>query len=110
MFMVSLGALSLPWPFEREYLQLALAGGLMVGASAPIIGAYLVQRRLSLVGDGIGHLAFAGVAIGLVTGVWPVWTALVAAIVGALLVERLRARANIARIFEFVESGRDFSQ
>ena len=94
MFMVSLGALSLPWPFEREYLQLALAGGLLVGASAPITGAYLVQRRLSLVGDGIGHLAFAGVAIGLVTGVWPVWTALVAAIVGALLVERLRARAT----------------
>ena len=91
--MVSL-ALSFPWPFEREYLQLALVTGLMVGASAPITGTYLVQRRLSLMGDGIGHLAFAGVAVGIVSGVWPVWTALIAAVVGALFVERLRSRAR----------------
>ncbi len=87
-------ALPLPWPFEREYLQLALVGGLLVGASAPITGTYLVQRRLSLVGDGLGHLAFAGVAIGIVVGVWPIWTALVAAVIGALIIERLRARAR----------------
>ena len=87
-------ALALPWPFEREYLQLALAGGVIVGASAPIIGTYLVQRRLSLVGDGLGHLAFAGVAVGIVTGVWPIWTALIASVVGALAIERLRARTR----------------
>ena len=87
-------AVAFPWPFEREYLQLALVSGLLVGASAPVTGTYLVQRRLSLVGDGIGHLAFAGVAVGIVFGVWPVWTALIAAVVGALLVERLRARAR----------------
>ncbi len=89
-----LAALPLPWPFEREYLQLALAGGVLVGSSAPITGTYLVQRRLSLVGDGLGHLAFAGVAVGIVTGVWPVWTALVAAVIGALAIERLRSRAR----------------
>ena len=89
-----LAALALPWPFEREYLQLALAGAVLVGATAPITGTFLVQRRLSLLGDGIGHLAFAGVAIGLVTDVWPVWTALLAAVVGALAIERLRARTR----------------
>ena len=89
-----LAALPLPWPFEREYLQLALAGAVLVGATAPITGTFLVQRRLSLLGDGIGHLAFAGVAIGLVTDVWPVWTALLAAVVGALAIERLRARTR----------------
>ena len=52
----------MPWPFEREYMQLALAAGLVVGGTAPLIGAFLVQRRMSLMGDGIGHLAFAGVA------------------------------------------------
>jgi zinc transport system permease protein len=89
-----LSALPLPWPFEREYLQLALAGAVLVGATAPITGTFLVQRRLSLLGDGIGHLAFAGVAIGLVTNVWPIWTALLTAIVGALAIERLRARTR----------------
>lgn len=84
----------MPWPFEREYMQLALAGGLVVGATAPLIGAFLVQRRMSLMGDGIGHVAFAGVAAGLLLGTWPVWTALAASVLGALGMEALRRRGR----------------
>lgn len=89
-----LATLPLPWPFEREYMQLALAGGLVVGASAPLIGTFLVQKRLSLLGDGIGHVAFAGVAAGLLAGVWPIWTALVAAVAGSVAIEWLRSRGR----------------
>lgn len=81
----------MPWPFEREYMQLALGAGVIVGACAPMIGAFLVPKRLSLMGDGIGHLAFAGVAAGLVLEITPVWMALAVAVVGAAAVERLRA-------------------
>jgi zinc transport system permease protein len=84
----------LPWPFEREYMQLALVAGVTVGACAPLIGAFLVQKRMSLMGDGIGHLAFAGVAAGLLAGVWPTWTALVAAVVGAVAIEWLRGHGR----------------
>ena len=86
--------LPLPWPFEREYMQLALVAGLVVGACAPLIGTFLVQKRLSLLGDGIGHVAFAGVAAGLLAGVWPVWTALAAALGGAVGIEWLRTRGK----------------
>ena len=86
--------LPLPWPFDREYMQLALVAGLVVGACAPLIGTFLVQKRLSLLGDGIGHVAFAGVAAGLLAGVWPVWTALVAAVGGAVGIEWLRTRGR----------------
>jgi zinc transport system permease protein len=89
-----LGVLDLPWPFDRDYMQLALAAGLVVGACAPLIGVFLVQKRVSLMGDGIGHLAFAGVAAGLVAGIWPIWTALLVAVAGALLVEWLRSRGR----------------
>lgn len=82
------------WPFDREYMQLALVAGLVVGITAPMIGTFLVQRRLSLMGDGVGHVAFAGVAAGLLAGVWPVWTALVAAVAGAAAIEWLRARGR----------------
>jgi zinc transport system permease protein len=81
----------MPWPFDREYMQLALAAGLVVGACAPLIGVFLVQKRMSLMGDGIGHLAFAGVAAGLALNAAPVWVALAVAVVGAAAVERLRA-------------------
>ena len=86
----------LPWPFEREYMQLALASGLAVGACAPLIGTFLVQKRLSLMGDGIGHMAFAGVAAGLLLSVSPLWAALVVAVLGAVTIEwlRLRRRAS----------------
>ncbi len=88
--------LPLPWPFDREYMQLALASGLAVGACAPLIGTFLVQKRLSLMGDGIGHMAFAGVAAGLLAGVSPLWTALLVAVLGAVTIEwlRLRRRAS----------------
>lgn len=84
----------MPWPFEREYMQLALVAGLVVGACAPLIGVFLVQRRMSLMGDGIGHLAFAGVAAGVLADVWPVWTALAAAVLGAVAVEWMRERGS----------------
>jgi zinc transport system permease protein len=83
-----------PWPFDREYMQLALAVGVVVGACAPLIGGFLVDRHLSLLGDGIGHLAFAGVAAGLLLTISPIWTALVVAVVGAVGVEWLRTRGR----------------
>lgn len=87
--------LALPWPFDREFMQLALLAGGLVGASAPLIGTFLVQKRLSLLGDGIGHLAFAGVTAGVALGTSPVWTALVAAVLGAMTIELLRMRNRL---------------
>ena len=84
----------LPWPFDTTYMQLALIAGVAVGASAPLIGTFLVQKRLSLIGDGIGHVAVAGVGAGLLFGTSPVWTALVVAVVAALALEWLRSRGR----------------
>ncbi len=84
----------MPWPFDNEYMQLALVAGLVVGACAPLVGTFLVQRRMSLMGDGIGHLAFAGVAAGLALGTSPTWMALVVATLGAVLIEYLRTRSG----------------
>lgn len=87
--------LPLPYPFDREYMQLALAASVLVGAAAPLVGGFLVQKRLSLMGDGIGHVAFAGVAAGLLFSVWPVWTALVAALIASLGIEWFRVHGRI---------------
>lgn len=87
-----ISALPLPYPFELTFMQRALIAGVVVGAFAPMIGTFLVQKRMSLIGDGIGHVAFAGVGAGLVATVSPVWTALVFAVAGALGIEWLRSR------------------
>jgi zinc transport system permease protein len=90
-------ALSMPSPFGLVFMQHALEAGVIVGVFAPLIGTFLVQKRLSLIGDGIGHVAFAGVGAGLLVNAGPgslvpVWSALAFAVVGALGVDRLRAR------------------
>jgi zinc transport system permease protein len=77
-------------------MRLAFMAGAVVGVLAPVVGFFLVQRQLSLIGDGIGHVAFAGVALGYLIGVSPVWTALLAAVVGAVVIEWLRARRKAA--------------
>jgi zinc transport system permease protein len=82
--------------FESEFMRLAFATGAIVGVLAPTVGFFLVQRRMSLIGDGIGHTAFAGVAAGYLLGVSPVATALVASVGGAVAVEWLRARRQAA--------------
>jgi zinc transport system permease protein len=91
-----IAALPLPYPFESAEAQRAVVACVAVGVFAPMIGAFLVQKRLSLVGDGIAHVAFAGVGAGLLVGVWPVWTALAFAVVGAIGVEILRLRRKAA--------------
>jgi zinc transport system permease protein len=82
--------------FEFEFMRLAFATGAIVGVLAPAVGFFLVQRRMSLIGDGIGHVAFAGVAAGLLLDVSPVLTALVAAVAGGIAIEWLRARRQAA--------------
>ena len=87
-----IAALALPYPFDTDAMQTAFVACLAVGIFAPMIGTFLVQKRLSLIGDGVGHVAFAGVGAGLLLGVWPVWTALAFAVVGSIGVEFLRMR------------------
>jgi len=95
-------ALTLPYPFDLHFMQRALTAGVAVGVFAPMIGTFLVQKRMSLIGDGIGHIAFAGVGAGFLAqsgviagvalGLGPVWMALVFAVAGSLGIEWLRSR------------------
>ena len=81
---------------DLEFMRLAFATGAVVGLLAPVVGFFLVERGASLVGDGLGHVAFAGVAVGYLLGISPALTALVAAVLGALAIEWLRTRGGAA--------------
>lgn len=83
--------------------QRSLIAALVVGLSAPVVGTYLVQRRLSLMGDGIGHVALTGVALGWLAGAaagaaqadaYAIPGAMLAAIAGAITIEMVRARGR----------------
>ena len=80
--------------FAYDFMQRALLGVLITGLAAPALGIYLVQRRMALIGDGIGHIALTGVGLGLITSQSPVFTAVVVAGVGAVAVEIIRERGK----------------
>jgi zinc transport system permease protein len=77
-----------------DFMRRALIAALLVGLAAPAVGIFLVQRRLALIGDGLGHIAVTGVALGLVLNRAPVPIALVTAVIGAVVVELIRARGE----------------
>jgi zinc transport system permease protein len=77
-----------------DFMVRALIAAVLVGLTAPAVGIYLVQRRMSLVGDGIGHIALTGVALGFLTGNSPVISAVVVAALGAVAVELIRSRGG----------------
>lgn len=76
--------------WEMAFMQRAWLAGLMMALICPLIGSFLVLRRQSLIGDGLGHIAFAGVAAGALWGFSPVLSAAAACVAGALGIERVR--------------------
>ncbi|RXK51551.1 metal ABC transporter permease [Halorientalis pallida] len=78
---------------QYQFLHRAILVGLCIGVMAPLIGTFLVHRQLALIGDALAHTAFAGVAVGLFLnavidlGVSPYLTAVVVAMLAALLIE-----------------------
>jgi zinc transport system permease protein len=79
---------------EFAFMQRALIAAVFVGLAAPAVGTYLVQRRQALMGDGIGHIALTGVALGFLLSTAPVLTAVLTATAGAIAMELIRERGR----------------
>ncbi|HLC91325.1 MAG TPA: metal ABC transporter permease [Candidatus Nanoarchaeia archaeon] len=74
---------------QYGFMQKALLGGIAIALCCGLVGPFLVLRRLSLLGDGLAHLAFGGVALGLLLGVNPIIAALITVVLGSFWVRSL---------------------
>lgn len=83
-------------PLSYDFMQRALIAAAIVGLVAPVIGSFLVQRRLALLGDGMGHVALTGVGLAFLLGTAPLPTAMLTAAAGAFLIEYIRNRSRTA--------------
>ncbi|MET9698372.1 metal ABC transporter permease [Streptomyces sp. NPDC006529] len=79
---------------DYAFMQRALIAAALVGITAPAIGTYLVQRRQAVMGDGLGHVAMTGVALGFLFQTSPVWMATLVAVLGAVTMELIRSRGR----------------
>ena len=83
---------------KYEFLQNAFLSGMIIGMIAPLLGVFIVVRRLSLIADALSHVTLAGIAgslylsqsfVGLAT-LNPIYLGIVASVSGSMLIERLR--------------------
>ncbi len=82
----------MPEVFQYEFMNRAIIGAILIGATAPAFGVFLVLRRLSLIADTLSHVALAGVAIALITKTFTPVVALAATTGAAVSIEELRMR------------------
>ncbi len=82
--------------FQYSFMIRAFTAGAIIGILAPLIGSFLVARRYSLIVDSLSHVSLAGVAIGLLTGVYPVYAAIATAVIAAIVIERLRTSKRVS--------------
>jgi len=76
--------------FSEYFFQRALLGGLLIGLAAPMMGVFLVLRRLSMIGDTLAHVSIAGIALGFLINVYPIGVGLLFAILASFAIEKLR--------------------
>lgn len=80
---------------QYDFMVRALVAGMATAVLAPIIGIFLVTKRYAFMADTLAHVSFAGVAIGLLFGITPILSAVVTAIIAALLIEQLRSSGKV---------------
>lgn len=82
--------------FQYSFMARAFIAGIAIAVMAPLIGNFLVMRRYSLIADTLAHIALAGVAIGLFIGIYPLFTAVIVAVISAVAIEKLRSNRKIS--------------
>ncbi|MDQ0197276.1 metal ABC transporter permease [Neobacillus ginsengisoli] len=84
--------------FHYEFLQNAFLTGIMIGILAPLLGVFIVVRRLSLIADALSHVTLAGIAASLLieknfavmAGLNPLYLGMAFSVGGSLFIEKLR--------------------
>jgi zinc transport system permease protein len=84
--------------FQFEFLQNAFLTGILIGFLAPLLGVFIVVRRLSLIADALSHVTLAGISVslllekkfGLFQGLNPLYLGMMFSVLGSLFIEKLR--------------------
>ena len=78
--------------FSYQFFQNALLGGVIVAVVCAIVGLFLILKKEAMIGDGLAHTAFGGIALGLLLGIYPLLTALLVSILAVFGISYMRRR------------------
>jgi zinc transport system permease protein len=77
------------------FIQRAFLAGSLVGVLCAMLGLFLVLRKLSLIGDGLSHVSFGAIALGLFFGIYPFYVAIPVTLIASWFILRLTRKARI---------------
>lgn len=80
---------------QYTFIQRAYLAGIFIAVLCAVLGLFLVLRRLSLIGDGLSHVSFGAIALGLFLGIYPFYVAVPLALVGAYIIMKLTQKGNV---------------
>lgn len=78
------------------FIQKGIIAGVAIAIICSVMGTFLVLRRYALFGDALSHMAFGGISVGMLVGVYPLWTAFAVSVLGALGITKLRKSTKIS--------------
>jgi zinc transport system permease protein len=81
--------------FSYGFIQRAILTGVFVGTACAVLGVFLVLRRYALIGHGLTHVAFGGVAIGLLFSSQPFWVTLIVTLLAGIGILKMQQRVKI---------------
>lgn len=82
--------------FSYDFMQRAIISGVAIALLCSVVGLFLVLRRYSLFGDAVAHSSFGGIALGLLLGIYPMWTAYIISLVSAVLITKIKQKFDIS--------------
>jgi zinc transport system permease protein len=80
---------------KYEFIQKAFIAGSLIAITCSILGMFLVLKKMSLIGDGLAHLSFGGIALGLFFGIFPTLIAIPVVLIGSLLIIKITKTAKV---------------
>lgn len=81
---------------QFPFMQRAILAGIFLAALLGFLGVFAVLKKMSFFGDGIAHASLAGIAIGLITAVNPLWSAMIFSIIIAILIYVLEKKTKLS--------------
>lgn len=80
---------------QYTFIQRAYLAGSFIAVLCAMLGLFLVLRKLSLIGDGLSHVSFGAIALGLFLGIYPFYVAIPVVIVGSYFILKLTEKAKM---------------
>ncbi|MFB5631286.1 MAG: metal ABC transporter permease [Nitrosopumilaceae archaeon] len=77
-------------------MQRAIISGISIALLCSVVGLFLVLRRYSLFGDAVAHSSFGGIALGLLLGIYPMWTAYIISLISAIIITKIKQKFDIS--------------